>query len=233
MNNESTCFVKYPRTPHLPWSQGRSDDDIALESIEHLQKLEEIVVSEKLDGEGTTMYRGRIHARSVDSSDHESRDWVKRLHGRIRNDIPEGFRICGENMFAKHSIYYTELTTYFYTFAIFRNDICLSWNETVEWCALLSLETVPVFYRGKWDEKTVRACWTGKSAFGPEQEGYVVRNAGRFEFDRFRDNTAKYVRPGHVTSEEHWMKKEVVPNRLNNNFKTSTGDNHKAFRKDN
>ena len=78
----------------------------------------------------------------------------------------------------------------------------------------MSLEAVPVLYRGSWNEKAVHSCWTGKSAFGPEQEGYVVRNAERFDIDNFKDNTAKYVREGHVTTDAHWMKKTVVPNRF-------------------
>ncbi len=48
--------AKYPRTPHLPWSSGRSEDDIALDSNEHLERLEDVVVTEKLDGENTTIF---------------------------------------------------------------------------------------------------------------------------------------------------------------------------------
>jgi hypothetical protein len=212
MTGDETQYVKYPRTPHLPWSPGRSSDDIALDSIEHLRRLHEVVVTEKLDGECTTMYRDHVHARSIDSGAHESRDWVKRLHSQIKNDIPERIRICGENMYAKHSIFYDSLTTFFNVFAIFESDTCLSWDETLEWCGLLSLEPVPLLYRGVWNEKTIQSCWTGKSAFGREQEGYVVRNAGRFSIDKFKDNTAKFVREGHVTADEHWMKVKVVPN---------------------
>jgi hypothetical protein len=59
----NTMRVKYPRTPHLPWSPGRSEDDIALDSIEHLEHSEDIVVTEKLDGENTTLYHDYLHAR--------------------------------------------------------------------------------------------------------------------------------------------------------------------------
>ncbi len=105
--------VKYPRTPHLPWSSGRAEDDIALDSIEHLERLEDVVVTEKLDGENTTLYHDYLHARSIDSKSHPSRDWIKRFHAKVRYDIPEDFRICGENMYAKHSIFYDALTTYY------------------------------------------------------------------------------------------------------------------------
>ena len=58
--------MKYPRTPHLPWSHGRAEDDIALDSIEHLERLGDVVITEKLDGENTTLYHDYLHARSVD-----------------------------------------------------------------------------------------------------------------------------------------------------------------------
>jgi hypothetical protein len=208
-------YVKYPRTPHLPWSQGRSKDDIVLTGISHLEKLPDIIVTEKLDGECTTFYHDYLHARSIDSKAHESRSWVKQLHSRIKHRIPDDLRICGENLYARHTVFYDSLSTYFYVFAMFRNDACLSWDETAGWCKDFSLETVPVLYRGAWNEKAVQACWKGVSAFGKEQEGFVVRNAGSFSFEKFRENTAKFVRKGHVADNDvHWMKKKVVPNKL-------------------
>ncbi|MEW5922543.1 MAG: RNA ligase family protein [Candidatus Zixiibacteriota bacterium] len=207
-------YTKYPRTPHLPWSPGNTVDDIQLDSVTHLEKLTDVIVTEKLDGENTTLYNDIMHARSVDSRQHKSRNWLKSLHASKMSDIPNGMRICGENMYARHSIYYDQLKTYFYVFAIFDGDICLSWDETVEWCELLGFEIVPVLYRGPWVEDRIRACWTGISRFGNEQEGYVVRNAFRFNQKDFRLNFAKYVRAGHVTSEEHWMDQPLVPNRL-------------------
>ncbi|MBD3307268.1 2'-5' RNA ligase [candidate division KSB3 bacterium] len=206
--------AKYPRTPHLPWSSGRSNDDIAIDSIEHFIHFDDIVVTEKLDGENTTLYHDYLHARSVDSKSHPSRDWLKQYHATVRHNIPEDFKVCGENVYAAHSIAYDALTTYFYVFVIFQEHLCLSWDETVEWAALIGLEIVPVLYRGTWDERAVKACWRERSTFGNEQEGYVVRNAGRFPFSEFRMNVAKYVRPQHVTTDQHWMYQKVTPNQL-------------------
>jgi len=42
--------VKYPRTPHLPWSEGASEDDIQLINAEMFEG-KNVVVTEKLDGE--------------------------------------------------------------------------------------------------------------------------------------------------------------------------------------
>ncbi|MCI0693650.1 RNA ligase family protein [candidate division KSB1 bacterium] len=206
--------IKYPRTPHLPWSPGRTGDDILLESIQHLEKLKDVVVTEKLDGENTTLYHDYLHARSIDSASHASRNWLKRFHAEMSYKIPLDMRICGENLFAKHSIFYNALTSYFYVFAIFQDDACLTWDETVEWCRRLELEPMPTLYRGKWDEQKIRACWRGVSFYGEEQEGYVVRNATCFSYADFKYNVAKYVRASHVRTTQNWKRGSIISNQL-------------------
>lgn len=63
--------VKYPRTFHLPYSLTLTDDDKRLESDGHFKLFDEVVVTEKMDGENTTVYQdGRIHARSLDGDSH-------------------------------------------------------------------------------------------------------------------------------------------------------------------
>lgn len=85
---------KYPRTPHLPWSPGVSDDDILLNTASFFEN-KQVVVTEKMDGENTTVYRDFIHARSIDSRFHPSRTWVKAMQAQIGYQIPDGWRICG------------------------------------------------------------------------------------------------------------------------------------------
>lgn len=201
---------KYPRTPHLPWSPGYSSDDIRnIDCSVFIGK--EVVVSEKMDGENTTMYQDYIHARSIDGRHHPSRDWVKQLHSRISYEIPEGWRFCGENVYAQHSIIYNELQSYFYLFSIWdEKNYCLSWDDMMEWAESLDLATPQVFYRGEWNEKKIRTISINEGI----EEGYVVRNAASFHFDEFRQNMAKWVRPNHVQTTEHWMHSEIVPNKL-------------------
>jgi hypothetical protein len=103
-----THWVKYPRTHHLPWSPGASEDDRFLERLDGLEGRE-IVVTVKMDGEHATLYRDHLHARSLEPSRHASRSWLRGFHARIAADIPEGWRVCGENLYAQHSIAYREL----------------------------------------------------------------------------------------------------------------------------
>ena len=206
--------IKYPKTMHLPWSRGYTDDDKILRNTDHFVGRE-VVITEKMDGENTTMYPDFIHARSLDSKDHSSRHYVKTLHGGIKYLIPEGHRLCGENVYAKHSLYYSALPSYFMLFSVWNeHNNCLSWDETVDWAERLHLSTVPVLYRGVWSEEAAKACYTTQSRCGGEQEGYVVRLASAFAYEDFKRSVAKFVRKNHVQTDEHWLSKPVEPNLL-------------------
>jgi len=206
--------IKYPRTMHLPWSRSYTDDDKILRNTDHFAGCE-VVITEKMDGENTTMYPDHIHARSLDSKDHPSRHFVKTLHGGIRYMIPEGYRLCGENVYAKHSIDYASLPSYFMLFSVWNGqNVCLSWDDTESWASRLGLSLVPVLYRGIWSEEAAKACYTKLSRCGGEQEGYVVRLASAFRYEDFQQSAAKFVRKNHVQTDEHWLSKPIEPNRL-------------------
>ncbi|MFM2479398.1 RNA ligase family protein [Celerinatantimonas sp. MCCC 1A17872] len=201
---------KYPRTPHLPWSESLSSDDVKLTTPNHFQG-KNIVVTEKMDGENTTLYRDGLHARSIDSRYHPSRSWVSALHGKIGWQIPEGWRICGENLYARHSISYDELPSYFMVFSIWNEqNICLNWQDTCQMASELRLCTVPVLYQGLWDEAKLRQLKLDTT----HQEGYVVRIQDHFHFDDFSQSIAKWVRRGHVNTTKHWMFQTISANGL-------------------
>lgn len=204
MNNKLSLFthyVKYPRTNHVPWSPGMNEDDRILRDMSYFAG-KEVVVTEKMDGENTSIYSDYIHARSLDGRNHPSRNWVKNFWSGIAQDIPERWRVCGENLFAKHSIGYDDLETYFYGFSIWNeSNICLPWDETLEWFKLLNITPVPVLYLGEYNEKFIKNIelpWD-------THEGYVIRTADEFSFADFKKSVAKCVRQGHIQTTKHWM----------------------------
>lgn len=210
---EFSKYIKYFRTYHVSWSHMLKDDRM-LED-EGCFEGKEVVVTLKMDGENTTMYNDHIHARSLDSGGHESRNWVKGLWAQISYLIDDNMRICGENLYAKHSIKYTNLKSYFNVFSIWIDNMCLSWDETVEYAGILGLETVPVIYRGIYNEKAI------KEAFKPyekSEEGYVVRLAKEFKYSDARKSIAKYVRPEFRqavnSSHGHWISQKIEKNEL-------------------
>jgi hypothetical protein len=74
-----------------------------------------------MDWENSSMYRDYFHARGVEGRSHPCRSWVKRFWSSITMEIPEEWRVCGENLYAKRSIHYVDLPSYFMGFSI--------WNE--------------------------------------------------------------------------------------------------------
>ncbi|MFE5770047.1 RNA ligase family protein [Streptomyces sp. NPDC056485] len=199
----------YPRTPHLPWSPGAAADDVRAAGLTALAGRE-VVVTEKLDGENTTLYADGLHARSPDSGHHPSRAWVKGLQSRIGAGIPAGWRVCGENLYARHSLPYEDLDSWFYGFSVWDGEHCLDWDRTVGFLHGLGVPTPRVLWRGVFDERALRRLWLDTT----RQEGYVVRTAASFARAEFGRCVAKWVRGGHVQTDTHWMYAQVVANGL-------------------
>ena len=208
MNN----LKKYPRTYHLHWSPGLQNDDRMHEN-ESFFDGKEVVATIKMDGENTSIYKNHVHARSLDSQYHPSRDWVKSFASQFQHEIPEGWRICGENLYAKHSIFYNNLPSYFLGFNIWDDkNFCLSWDETLEWFNLLGITPVESFYRGIWDASKIQEIFDEYNT--ETTEGYVVRISNEFHYDDFNICVAKWVRKGHVQTSNFWMNEQVIPNKL-------------------
>lgn len=202
--------VKYPRTYHVPWSPGATRDDRIMTSLKAFEG-ERVVVTEKLDGECTTLYRDFVHARALDYVSHPSRGRVKALHNVVKHDIPEGWRVCGENLTAVHSIRYDSLPSFFMVFSIWdQYNRCLSWDDTIEYASMLGLTAVPVLYDGVFDPIAIKSLYDDVKD-RDRSEGYVVRLADSFPFRKFRFSAGKYVREGHVQATHgHWYRREVV-----------------------
>lgn len=192
-----TRWVKYPRTHHLPWSPGRlTKDERTLRSTGAFLGRR-VVVLTKMDGENFTLYRDYAHARAPEGQHRPWQDWVRNLQAQIGWEIPDGWRICGENLYARHTIAYQDLPSYYMAFAMYdQRNVCLSWGDTAAYAEMLGIPTPPVLYDGIWDEEAIQASFTGKTPYSDDSEGYVVRLYDEFPFSQFRFAVAKYVREG-------------------------------------
>jgi hypothetical protein len=212
-------YVKYPRTFHLPWSPGMHDDDRMMPDVSIFEGRK-VVVMEKLDGENTSIYNDYMHARSVTSGGHPSRDWIRAFASQFQHDIPEGWRLSVENMYAKHSITYVDLETYAYGFAMWDDtNHILTWQDTLQWYELLGVTPCPVIYWGEYDRAKIEQSYSTlkqqREAARGEVEGYVIRVDEPFHFSQFKQMVGKYVRKGHVNTTRHWMYGQpVIPNTL-------------------
>lgn len=208
--------MKYPRTYHVPFSEGCTSDDKKLTKKEYQNNFilnNNIYMSEKLDGENTTITKDKVYARSLDSIDHKSRHWVKRLASEFQYDLGD-LRIHGENLYAKHSIYYDKLPSYFMVFGVSKGEYFLSLRETIDVCVKynLKLNVFKPYDCNMIDEDLIK--YQLKSYYSNECEGFVLRNGNKFHINDFKYNVAKYVRKNHVKTDSHWIHNEIIKNKL-------------------
>lgn len=202
---------KFGRIYHLPNSPGATSDDKILSSIDGLV-VDDLVITEKIDGENTTIHRGGIYARSPDSRYHPSRDWVKAFAAGICPLLRDGERIVGENLYARHAIAYSALPSFFLGFAWILEGRVQSWDSTLHRFEQLGIAPVPMLYRGPYAPGLFDA--TVARLDQASQEGFVVRLASEFGEDELDRRMGKFVRHAHVKSDIHWMNAPMVPNRL-------------------
>lgn len=202
---------KYPRTYHLPFSKGYTSDDKVLESDSHFYG-KEVVITEKMDGENTSIYNDYFHSRSIDSKHKSYHSWLLGYINSFNYMIPDDYRICGEYLYAKHSIEYNNLLSYFLCFSVWDNEICLSWEDTKSFCKRLNLEMVPILYEGVYDTNKIKEI--AEEVVRSGGEGIVVRVKDLFNYKDFDKNVAKYVRANHVQTDKHWSKQNIEKNGL-------------------
>ena len=170
----------------------------------------------------STIYNnGYYHPRSVIDDGHKSRDWLKGFKAKLSYLIGENQRVCGENMYAEHSIKYDNLKSYFYIFNIWWKtesyDLCYNWDTVValckDWSTYLNEPVlhVPVLYDGKFDYDKIKEIYENLDY--DKQEGIVCRTAHGFYYEQFQTHIAKAIRPKHITTDEHWSK-TWKPNKL-------------------
>ena len=214
---------KYGRTYHYPFSPGTtSDDRINHTYWEDIREIDTLVHTEKLDGENNCLSRYGVFARSHAAP--TTSPWTSQLRQRwelLKNDLGD-IELFGENLYAVHSIEYKRLETHFYVFAVRCLDKWLSWEEVKFYAALFDLPTVPELCTEQVNGLTAETlkqhviCLAGESSvFGSRdaltgmdctREGVVTRNTGEYLTAYFACNVFKYVRQGHVQTDEHWTR---------------------------
>lgn len=174
--------------------------------------MKDLLISEKMDGENTTIHSEGTHARSPDSRYHPSRDWIKAFAAGISPQLESHERIVGENLFAQHSLAYDALPSFFMGFSWIVGNEIQSWDATLLRFEELGIAPVTVLYRGSYTNGVFESIADQLDL--ARQEGFVARDAVGFSESEMPARIGKYVRANHVQSEAHWMNSELVPNRL-------------------
>lgn len=212
---------KYGRTYHYPFSPGTtSDDRINSAYWTDINAIKQIVHTEKLDGENNCLSKQGVFARSHAAPTVSP--WTHTIRARwewIKNDLGD-LEIFGENLYAIHSIEYRKLEHHYYVFAIRCLDYWLSWEEVKFYANLFDLPTVPeLSITIPCDEasfrKEVLRLADKPSVFDSydvllknpcTREGVVSRNTSEYAVASGAHNIFKYVRKGHVKTDEHWTR---------------------------
>lgn len=221
--------MKYPRTYHLPYSPGATKDDKKLQDDWFkYYRGQEIVMTEKLDGENVHMTQQDCYARS-DGAPTRS-PWSRNiwdpqegLYWKIKSLIGPNETIFGENLYGEHSIHYNKLDNYFHLFAANDGFNWYSWDNVKGFAQIMDIPHVPELWRGvvyneKQLEELVNRFVKEPSIYGDTREGVVVRLVSSFPLDEFRNCVCKWVRPNHVQTDEHWTKNWVKSKLINNEY---------------
>lgn len=201
--------TKYGRTYHFPFSEGVASDDKVLHDWQDILN-QEVVLTEKLDGENSCLKSTGVYARSHSAPTQNpwARNMVE-LWERLRFDLGN-LEVFGENLYGVHSIEYSKLSYHFYVFAVRIDDEWLSWEEVLFYAEMLELPTVPVLEIGRFTEaelkKIIKQRMVEGSVLGGDCEGLVLRNFNAFPTADFKYNVLKYVRKNHVQTDEHWTR---------------------------
>jgi hypothetical protein len=227
---------KYGRTYHYPFSPGTtSDDRINPTYWQDIQQIKTLIHTEKLDGENNCMSRYGVFARShATPTESAWSKKIRNRWQQIKNDLGD-LEIFGENLYAVHSIEYQHINSHFYVFGIRENNRWLSWEETKSYAKMLDFETVPelkiidmehnnvvkvlnlddVRINEKAFQNDILQLVAQPSTFGSvdihtqqpcTMEGIVSRNIEEYLVDDFQKNVFKFVRKGHVKTDEHWTR---------------------------
>lgn len=205
---------KYPRIPHFPFSPGVARDDNINYDYWNRLSTERVVITEKLDGENTCFNKEGVFARSHSKpTQNPWADYLKPKWSALKNNLGN-LEIFGENLYAVHSIEYTQLKHYFYVFAVRELDKWLSWEEVNQYAQLLDFPVAPVIEIGTLPGEIGKNCFeeqilgyaTRPSLLGGNREGLVVRVQREFGNSEFPNCIFKWVRSGHVKTDEHWTR---------------------------
>jgi len=231
-------FTKYPRTPHLFGSKG-TDDDKHLGEAESLDFIanDSLIIEEKIDGTNVGIHfsndgqmmlqcRGHLITEGMHPQYDLFKQWTTVKRESLEKRLESRFILFGEWVYARHSIFYQQLTHYFFEFDIYDKQK-RTFLDLEQRLALLdgsTIQTVPVVHTGEINRNDLQRL-IGPSQFDSQfvnpdsqrmdnlMEGVYLRT----EANGVVTGRAKFVRPEFVEKikqSTHWQYQPMVANQL-------------------
>jgi hypothetical protein len=231
-------FIKYPRTPHLFGSKGTVDDKHLGESESNRFIADEsLIVEEKIDGTNVGIHfsdvgqlvlqcRGHLITEGMHAQYDLFKQWATVKRFVLEERLENRFILFGEWVYARHSVFYRQLTHYFFEFDIYdkEKEAFLDLEQRLDLLDGAGIETVPVVHSGSLKRSDLDEL-IGPSLFGSQFDNPITKRTDnlmegvylRTEADGVVTGRAKFVRPEFVEKikqSTHWQHQVMVPNEL-------------------
>ena len=200
--------IRFPRTFNVYSGRDEHDyrDDLLMtpEATSTLFQYE-IIVQEKIDGanlglflddDGYTIHAVKrnteINLQHPEKQFRRLGDWINMNYGDIRDILESGKVIFGEWLYARHSVVYDRLPSYFLCFDIYNlaEQKFYAQHEVERILQGTAIRHNPVVFRGTVESIEELEDMIGPSQFGPGQmEGVYIR----IDDEQFNESRCKLV----------------------------------------
>jgi hypothetical protein len=172
-------ITKYPRTPHLEGSRLQAGDfDLSQVSFAEIAGRH-LVVEEKIDGancgisfdgSGNLLLQSRGHYLLGGPREQQFamfKQWANEHLAVLADCLSDRYLMYGEWMFAKHTVFYNRLPSYFLEFDVLdrRNETFLSTDRRRDLLHGLPIHSVPILHKGPLNRLSQIRSLIGHSSF--------------------------------------------------------------------
>ncbi len=219
-------FIKFPSTPHLAIFPGVSirgdkvlDEEQRKELLSHNLIVEEKIDGANLgisfDGEGDILLqnRGSYLSKPFTGQWKKLPDWLRVKSDLLFDALEDRLILFGEWCYARHSVSYSKLPSWFLGFDILEKKTLVFWpvNKRNNLLGKIGIPAAPLLTNGHFSFPELEELLTCSKLSSEPAEGIYLR----YERDGKLVSRAKLVRPAFIqTVNEHWAKSQIQPNTL-------------------
>jgi hypothetical protein len=172
--------------------------------------------SHYVTSQSATQWKGSVQSQILKLIPNTGLDnWISQHPGIFQILTPE-LVLFGEWLYAKHSIHYTDLPSYFMVFDIYnkKEDKFLSVAERDLLLKDTGIPVVRQLGQGNYTLEQLKALLNQTSQFysGPIEGIYLRVDNDKFLSQRAKVVRADFLEKGEDSEVEHWSKKQLVKN---------------------
>ena len=221
-------FIKFPSTPHLAVLPGVSiREDKVLDEEQRKEFLShKLIVEEKIDGANLGISfdgvgnlllqnRGSYLDKPFTAQWKKLPDWLQLKSDILFDALEDQLILFGEWCYARHSVSYNKLPSWFLGFDILEKKTRNFWpvNKRNSLLKKTDIASVPLLANGHFSFPELEELLTCSKLSSEPAEGIYLR----YERDGRLASRAKLVRPAFIQAvTEHWSKSQIRPNTLVN-----------------